>query len=125
MRQIRRREGLGGDTACLEKLERDLSCRRELRTAAHDEHAAGIRERDRDARDARLDGANELRHRLGDRSDARGEDLVLPGRMSSEQTERSNLVRVGLRRGDRLLVARPKLDDRVGLSCELRGSRRS
>src|SRR5688572_11788836 len=96
MCEVCRSERLGCDTTRLEKLQRDLSCRCELRAAADDEHPTGIGERDRNARDARLDGPNELRHRLGHRSDARGEDLTLPRGVSREQTERCNLVRVGL-----------------------------
>ena len=56
---------------------------------------------------------------VGESTDPVRERVALAGCVGGEEAERGELVRVGLRRRDRVLRARAKLEDGVGLAREL------
>ena len=121
VREVGRRQRLGGDPAGLEQLERDLARRRELDAAADHEHAAGVGERQRErsaiARRARGSASStSAACRIPSATRAPS-----PATCAGEQDERGERVRVGLRRRDRPLRPRFERDRRLGCGREVGG----
>ncbi len=120
VREVGRRQRLGGDPARLEQLQRHLARGGELGAAADHEHAAGEREGDRHVPDRRLELRDDAREERGDLVDRGGELVALARCMGGEEAERGDLVRVGLRRRHGELGAGGERQHRVRGPGELR-----